>query len=471
MSCRALPTPSTKATSHRSRLTTTFRILSGSLSGRTFTPVREDFLAGRHPEADLRFDAERDLSVSARHAQFRRSGVHWYVRDLDSRNGTRLNGELVQRETRLKDGDRVQLGESGPVLEVRLTAAGSGPGPVSGARESTTQRVRVAVSREMRRIRWVVGSLVTVLIVLFAALVVADKRERTAWAQERQRLEQRIDSLLQASSRTAASLQGEVSGLDAALQASEQRLRQLRAELGRAPPRGDDNTEALRRQLLSASSALRRQQLAASLDFELIQRRNRAAVAMLWVEYADGTRATGTAFAVAADGVVITNRHLITGPDGQHELRRAAVRFADSEQAFPATLAAVSRDWDLAALRVQNLLGTVPTVAAANLRSDTIAAGSPVALIGFPLGGEPDRDPLLSSRVARPVISAALVVHSDGDRFTVQGLGAAGASGSPILDGRGELVGVLFGGGGEAGIQVLQAVPAGAVADLMSRLR
>ena len=150
--------------------------------------------------------------------------------------------------------------------------------------------------------------------------------------------------------------------------------------------------------------------------------------------------------------------------------RRIVVRFSDSDQAFPGHVTAVHSEWDIAALRVSNVLGAVPTVGAFNARADTIAPGTPVALIGFPLAGEPDPDNAGARRVARPVVSAGLVTSNDASAIEVQGLGAAGGSGSPIIDAAGEVIAVLYGGRTDAGVQLLVAVPAGAVLRFLSRI-
>jgi pSer/pThr/pTyr-binding forkhead associated (FHA) protein len=50
-------------------------------------------------------------SVSRRHAERRNQGRHWLVRDLGSRNGTRVNGLRVLEETEVRPGDRLSLGE------------------------------------------------------------------------------------------------------------------------------------------------------------------------------------------------------------------------------------------------------------------------------------------------------------------------------------------------------------------------
>jgi hypothetical protein len=48
-------------------------------------------------------------SVSRRHAELRRDGGRWLLRDLGSRNGTRVNGVRVLEETEVAPGDRVSF--------------------------------------------------------------------------------------------------------------------------------------------------------------------------------------------------------------------------------------------------------------------------------------------------------------------------------------------------------------------------
>ena len=53
----------------------------------------------------------------------------------------------------------------------------------------------------------------------------------------------------------------------------------------------------------------------------------------------------------------------------------------------------------------------------------------------------------------------------------VQGLGAAGASGSPILDSAGNVIAVLYGGRDDQGTQVLLGVPAQTALAFLSSAR
>ena len=63
--------------------------------------------AGRHPNAEIFLD---DVTVSRKHAEFRRDATGFTVTDLASLNGTYLNGSRVDT-ARLSDGDEVQVGK------------------------------------------------------------------------------------------------------------------------------------------------------------------------------------------------------------------------------------------------------------------------------------------------------------------------------------------------------------------------
>lgn len=51
-----------------------------------------------------------DFTVSRRHAQIRRGQGEWLLDDLNSANGTYLNGKRVERPVRLKHGDQIRMG-------------------------------------------------------------------------------------------------------------------------------------------------------------------------------------------------------------------------------------------------------------------------------------------------------------------------------------------------------------------------
>jgi len=85
----------------------TLTILSGDRPGRLIEIDGSELVVGRTDESTLRVD---DESLSRKHARFfRLMGLH-YVADLQSTNGTFVNGNRIAAPTQLADGDRVQLG-------------------------------------------------------------------------------------------------------------------------------------------------------------------------------------------------------------------------------------------------------------------------------------------------------------------------------------------------------------------------
>jgi FHA domain-containing protein/uncharacterized protein DUF1707 len=64
---------------------------------------------GRSRDCDCVLD---EPSVSRRHAELRRVGERWLLRDLGSRNGTRVNGVRLLDEAEVGPGDRVSFGDA-----------------------------------------------------------------------------------------------------------------------------------------------------------------------------------------------------------------------------------------------------------------------------------------------------------------------------------------------------------------------
>nr|HEX4316991.1 GGDEF domain-containing protein [Kofleriaceae bacterium] len=85
-------------------------ILTGSAVGQTFHVTKGNALIGRAQEATLRIV---DDGVSRQHARLKfDTGGNLYVCDLDSRNGTFVNGRRIAEPTQLAAGDKVQIGRS-----------------------------------------------------------------------------------------------------------------------------------------------------------------------------------------------------------------------------------------------------------------------------------------------------------------------------------------------------------------------
>lgn len=104
------------------------RVLAGPYNGRVFSFTQPDtFLIGRTDDSHLCLPD--DKFFSRHHCLLEISPPHCFLRDLGSTNGTFVNGQKVS-EASLKNGDRIQGGET--VLLVEVSTAEAGPGePIS----------------------------------------------------------------------------------------------------------------------------------------------------------------------------------------------------------------------------------------------------------------------------------------------------------------------------------------------------
>ena len=63
---------------------------------------------GRAVECDIVIASK---SISRENTRIRQEGRHWYVEDLNSTNGTYLNGERILTSMNLRDGDSIKVGD------------------------------------------------------------------------------------------------------------------------------------------------------------------------------------------------------------------------------------------------------------------------------------------------------------------------------------------------------------------------
>src|SRR5438132_14156541 len=92
------------------------------ISGTTYELVDDLITIGRGPDNTIVIN---NPSVSARHAHLQLAGETYRLKDLDSTNGTRVNGKPVT-ETLLRFDDRIRFGAA----EARYEAEMSGSQPL-----------------------------------------------------------------------------------------------------------------------------------------------------------------------------------------------------------------------------------------------------------------------------------------------------------------------------------------------------
>jgi len=439
-----------------------FEIVSGARVGARKAFEKSYIALGRDTLSDVRFDPEADLDVSTKHAAVLLSGDGCVVRDLGSRNGTFVNGQRITGDTPLADGDVIRCGGHGPEARVRMVSEAAEqvlakvvapprsaapaapaaplkapPGADPHAKPtgpSATSVLRAEVKASATRFRAV---LVTLGIIVVGALAVVIWQGRTARQQTAQ-LGSAIDSL----GRELAALRG----LKVAADSEAARLQREIRGAANDPTR----LSALQAQYSTVQRRRRDIVSAQGVDYAAIQRANMAAVAVIVVRYADTTQIfEGTAFSVSAQGLMLTNRHTVANRDGE-QARDVAIRFSGSTDVLPARIVRVAPDADLAVIQVESA-GPFPAVSGFAPRP--VEAGAPIALLGFP-GGCGDCE-----RPRVKLVSGSVTSASD-SILEIDAFSGTGASGSPIFDRNGLVVGVLVGGRGGASSTEIVGLPA-----------
>jgi S1-C subfamily serine protease len=94
---------------------------------------------GRHPSCDVAFDPEQDRDASSRHAELRREGAIFCLYDLDSANGTVVDGQPVHGRTPVAPGAEIEFGAGGPRCRVHYVGVAATVPPTvlkPGARQT-----------------------------------------------------------------------------------------------------------------------------------------------------------------------------------------------------------------------------------------------------------------------------------------------------------------------------------------------
>lgn len=469
------------------------RIISGAREGHRELLDKPYIGLGRHPMSDVRFDAEKDIDASTRHAAIILENDQYILRDLGSTNGTFVGGERVTADVVLKDGDVIRCGVHGPELafhilrdqeEMVMEAVKSGAAPERASRvappreklastagslaretankakapaapapeprlPSKTSVLRAEMALAKQRFRAVTAFLMIVLLGSAAVLIWTNRQSQ----RRAQQAEARADSL------------NVVLGqMRAAMQEADSTIASYRGQLAA-------ETDPTRRQILQTamSAAVDRRaniersiETADEVDYNGIRRRNQAAVAMLWVIYeGDSVPYTGTAFGVSSEGLLLTNKHVVLGQRFDQRPERLAVQFSGSRDVLRARLESVSPNSDIALVRITDA-GPFPAVA--GLDGDAaMVAGAPIAVLGFPGGGGESE-----IKVATLVTGSVIETVAD-SLLRLDSYSGVGASGSPILDRNGRVVGILFGGERASGGRTVLGLPIRRALSLIGR--
>ena len=80
--------------------------VTGPAMGRRYPLENSQYVMGRHPDCDIVLESG---SVSRQHAKVSKSGTSFILEDLKSRNGTFVNGRLINEPTKLLEGDTLRI--------------------------------------------------------------------------------------------------------------------------------------------------------------------------------------------------------------------------------------------------------------------------------------------------------------------------------------------------------------------------
>ncbi len=122
----------------------------GPLDGERWA-IKDHMVIGRDPDADV-VVLTPDKQVSRRHAELRRTEDGVVLQDMESKNGTHLNGAPISGPVLLKDGDTIQIALAQQF--VYLSSDATVPLQMPPAEETAEQNLLLYIDKRARRV-WV----------------------------------------------------------------------------------------------------------------------------------------------------------------------------------------------------------------------------------------------------------------------------------------------------------------------------
>lgn len=83
-------------------------VTAGHRAGTRFPVDGDRATVGRHPDSDVFLD---DITVSRRHVELSATQTGYTLNDVGSLNGTYVNGQRIDGEVMLTNGDELQVGK------------------------------------------------------------------------------------------------------------------------------------------------------------------------------------------------------------------------------------------------------------------------------------------------------------------------------------------------------------------------
>ncbi|MEE8141969.1 MAG: trypsin-like peptidase domain-containing protein [Planctomycetota bacterium] len=458
----------------------------------------EGLTLGRDPANQVVIPGDRFPHVSSFHARVERVGGELVIEDLNSKNGTLVNTQPIERHV-LQKGEQVQLGPYGP----RFVVSGeSGLDQTAQILMPTRRAERSVRSTTIMRLKEALGipqeaagipemlqkrSRQHSSIMALAVVLVLGGIAGVYFIQERRRLSDKeshralLDEAQRQSEEHRQALEAYKNKLQEERELISQRLRQVE---------DDDRASSaeiaeLREQLTKADMKLE-QYNPLILEKEALKRRAevmRVRKAVVLVEtqviYLSedegqylhlakdkttgalepnleerGERfathpASGSGFCVSEDGWIVTNAHVVQPPKSLASLRtlghtlrpqlRVNVVFSDESVRRVARVHIVvaEEDTDLALLKIDPF-PSMPHLNGLDLSMEVPAPGTPIYLFGFPLGKFALQDgDTVSASAFRGIMSRHVANFLQVDAAIYPG-----NSGGPLVDENGRVIGI-----------------------------
>lgn len=130
----------------------TLTVMNGTLVEQLWEVSQDEVVIGR--DAGACHVVLPHLEISRRHAKLTREGDGWWLVDLNSRNGTRVNGRPISDRTMLCDGDEIALAAN-VKLRFRLddaTLPALGEPAQEVPKRAATSPVGLVLDRAARRV-------------------------------------------------------------------------------------------------------------------------------------------------------------------------------------------------------------------------------------------------------------------------------------------------------------------------------
>ena len=428
------------------------RILSGALAGQVKRFDKSPVVCGRQGNCDVRFDPDKDLDVSGRHAEILTIHGRYALHDLNSRNGTFVNGMRLDggASIEIKHGDHLKFGTGGPEATFQVVDA------IQGTVPSTEVRIAMEVDKQTAGLkRWMTAGLVAVVLVV-AGVFFYNSRVT-------ERRDEELRRLLAANDSMKVQLQGPLarSGDTTLMSQMQHRMTTLRERYDSAA------TPAARAQIRAEIQATEQQlRRLVQMDLPTIFARNKSAVAIMMSDFGPGKVFSGSAFGITRAGLLLTNKHNVLDPATGERARRLAVKFTDTRDWLPARIVSYSETDELALIQMERP-ADYPIIEGIGRDGNESTEGMAVAIIGYPSGIDTPMEGTGNDFMAKSTLTTGTISKNTSSVLQIDSFATHGSSGSPVFGANGRVIGVVFGGDRNAGGRIVYAVPAARIAGFL----